>query len=400
MIRLAVAAACLFGLLAQQQRLAIAQFANHASVLFPGSRIALQFAAGAAPATAAAFGAGSIDDGSYVVPLGTPPSRATLVAASASALAARSLRVVAPPHGAALAVASYDDGIVFHDPRSFAMLGTLATSGPPSDVAALGGEILATDTDGTALTVATMTPWDVRRVDGVPLGDEIAVDPQLHAFFVTERDFDGRGGVARVADATVRSTVTGTTAEGVAVDERRQRLYVADVNDNSVAVVDARSLRVLGHIGGLPRAFSLALSQDGSRLYVVSNQGATTFFAAPGRVSEILLGARPRIVARSAQLTFPVGAALDGRNGTLFVTDEEDDTIDVLDARTLSQRHAPIPTCTTPWKPTFDEWSGRLFVPCAGSNEVDALDARTFRRVRGAPFATGGYPLAVSVVRP
>lgn len=390
----------MLGLLGPREPMAAAQFASHARTLLPGSRMNLRFASGAIPAAASALGAGAIVEGAYVVPLGTPPSRALLVGAGSGALAARSLRVVSPPHGTVIAVASYDDGIVFHDARSFAPLGTLATSGSPSDVATLHAAILTTDTDGTQLTAATLAPWDVRRIDGVPLGDEVASDPPLHAFFVTERDLNGRGGLARVVDAHVTSVVTGTTAEGVVVDVRRQRVYVADVNDDAVAVVDARSMRVIERIGDLPRAFSLALSPDGSRLYVVSNQGATTYFAAPGRVSEVAVTGPARILTRSAPLTFPIGVALDAGRGTLFVTDEEDDTIDVLDARTLRPRRSPIPTCDTPWKPLLDTRSGRLFVPCAGSNEVDALDARTFRRVHGAPFATGGYPLAVSVVRP
>jgi hypothetical protein len=39
-------------------------------------------------------------------------------------------------------------------------------------------------------------------------------------------------------------------------------------------------------------------------------------------------------------------------------------------------------------------------VPCAGADAVDAFDTRTLRRAAHAPFATGGYPLAVAVWHP
>jgi len=382
-----------------QPAAAIAQFESHARRLFPGSRFALQLADGRRATLAAVAGPGEIASGEYVVPARVAPADVTLVAAAPGSIAARALRLAAPPPRDAIAVASYDDGIVFHDPRTFAVLGTLATGGSPSDVVASGARVTATDTDGNALTTATLRPWSVGTTESVPLGDELAADAPLDALFVTERDLDGKGGLARVTRGSVRSVVTGTTAEGVVVDIRRQLVYVADTNDDAVCAVDARSMRVLHCVGGIPRAFSVALSADGSRLYVVSNQGLRTPFSAPGSVIAIASGDRPHVVARSGELAFPVGVAFDPANGDLLVTDEQADEIYVLDPRTLRPRRAPVSTCQAPWKPYVDARSDRLFVPCAQSDEVDAFDARTLGRVRGAPFATGGFPLAVTVVR-
>jgi DNA-binding beta-propeller fold protein YncE len=192
---------------------------------------------------------------------------------------------------------------------------------------------------------------------------------------------------------------TGLTAEGLAVDSKRGLVYVANVNDGTVAVVDAVTMRVTRRFAAVARVFSLALSPDGSRLYAVSNQSTGSPFSAPGRVVTIALDApAPHVVARSADLTFPIGIALDATTGRLFVTDEESDTIDVLDARTLRAVMPPLPTCRTPWKPTID--ARRLYVPCARADAVDVVDLRTLHRVKGAPFATAGYPLAVTVWHP
>lgn len=398
MKRRAFAALLGLALLAAGHHMAVARFAMRTFSLLPGSRVALQLIGIAAPDRVAVAGTGSIEGGAYVVPADALPGNATLVAADANALAVRRFRIVAPPRVALLAVAAYDDGIVFHDSHTFALLGTLAIGGSASDVAAgRGGTFAATDTDGTTVTIAALEPWSVRAVSGVPLGDELIADAPLQAFLVTERDLDGKGGLARIDAHGVSNVVTGTTAEGIALDARRQRVFVADTNDDDVAVVDARRMRVLARIGGIPRAFGLVLSPDGLRLYAVSNQGRDTIFGAPGRVTEIALDARPHVLARSADLTFPIGITLDAAKGRLFVTDEQADVIDVLDTSTLRPRHAPIPTCRIPWKPFYDARTRRLYVPCAGSDEVDVIDARTLSRVHGAPFHTGGYPLAVSI---
>ena len=158
---------------------------------------------------------------------------------------------------------------------------------------------------------------------------------------------------------------------------------------------------MLRRFPAVARVFSLALSPGGDRLYAISNQSADSPFAKPGAAIAISLdGAAPRVVARSADLAFPIGVALDARSATLFVSDEERREIDVLDARTLRAKRAPLRTCAIPWKLTVDEPSERLYVPCAGDNEIDVFDTRTLRRVAHAPFATGGYPLAVAVWHP
>jgi DNA-binding beta-propeller fold protein YncE len=369
----------------------------------PGSVIPVRVDGFAAPYQVALSGPGSLRaDGTYLVPDGTAPATASLIAGNATGIAQRNLTIGAPPSGERdfLAVVSYDDGLVFHDAGTFSVDGVLSTGGSPSDAAIdRTGRLAATDTQGSAIALASLFPWRVRSVEGVPLGDDVAIDDATGAVFVTNRDVDGNGELTRIApDASVSHVVTGQTAEGLAIDSRRGIAYVANVNDGTVAAVDVASLRILRRFHAVPRIFSLELSADGSRLYGISNQSAGSPFAAPGSAVVIALGpAVPRIVARSGPLAFPLGVALDAAANTLFVTDESLDVVDVLDAKTLRPKRRPLPTCRTPWKPTFDAAGGRLFVPCARADAVDVFDTSSLRRVTGAPFATGGYPLAVAV---
>lgn len=370
----------------------------------PGSVVRIAVDGLRPPYRLAVVGNSTLDGTTVHVAADAAPGEDFLVAGNAGGLAARVLRVGAPPDAKQplIAVASYDDGIALHDARTFAPVGLLATGGATSDVAVdARGRIVATDTQGDALTVASIAPWTVSRAGGVPLGDELAVDASTGAIFATNRDVDGSGALTRVApDGSVTRVATGMTAEGLAIDSHRGLVYVANVNDGTVSVVDAHTMRVVRHFAAVARVFSLALSADGSRLYAVSNQSAGSPFDAPGSVVAIALDtASPHVIARSASLTFPLGIASDPGTGRLFVTDEESDVVDVLDARTLRAAAPPLPTCRTPWKPTIDA-DGRLFVACARADQIDVYDVRTLRRVPGAPFATAGYPLAVAVWRP
>ena len=215
---------------------------------------------------------------------------------------------------------------------------------------------------------------------------------------MTNRGSNGSGAVTRVGfDGDVAAVTTGDTAEGIALDSKRQIVYVANVGDGTVTAVDARSLRVRRRFFAVDRVFSLAIAPDGNTLYAVANTTASPPLRGAGGVIEIALFPKPRVVRRSAPLTFPVGIALDVRAHRLFVSDESSDRIDVLDTRTLRPAHAALTTCAIPWKLTFDAPSERLYVPCAGDNAVDVFDARRLRQVAGAPFATGGYPLAIAV---
>ncbi len=384
-------------------RKAVASLTLPTLPLLPGSVVPIDVQGLTPPYDVDILGPGRVNAGEYWVP-STVDSGATVVAAGPRALAMRSVTFAPPPDPRRpfVAVATYDDGVVIHDAAApFAMHSILGVGGAPSDVAIdPAGSIAAAATNGTMAAIATLQPWRVATYSAVPFTDELAFDPSTHALYASNRDVNGAGAVTRIApDGTIRQRVIGLTAEGIAVDPRRRRIYVANVNDGTISIIDADSLVELRRFNAVPRVFSLALSDDGSRLYAVSNQSITSPFGAAGSAIAIDVSRDvPRIFARSRTLTFPVGVALDEQHQHVLVTDEHDDDVYVLNSRTLAAVHAPVPTCRTPWKPHIDE--GRLYVPCARSNDVDVFDTSTLKRIAGAPFATGGYPLAVAVWHP
>jgi DNA-binding beta-propeller fold protein YncE len=387
-------------------RLATATIAASRWPYLPGSLLPLTIEGLSAPYQVELLGPGRLlPPNTYELPQAQSPGSALLVAGNGAALATRRLRIGSAPRAdrPLLLVACYEDGLVLHHGRSLSVAGILGTGGAPSDVAIdRHGRAAVTDTQGTSLTILQLLPWSVSRIAGVVTGDDVAVDEASRAFFVTDREWNGTGALTRIGfDGRVARVVTGETAEGLVVDARRRLVYVANANDGTIAFVDTRSMRVVRRFPAVARVFSLALSPDGKRLYATSNEAADSPFRSAGRAIAIALDRKsPLVVARSQSLAFPVGIALDDRDQTLFVSDEERNQIDVLDARTLSVKHDALATCNIPWKLTYDGAAGRLYVPCAGDNAIDVFDARTLHRFAGAPFATGGYPLAIAVWRP
>ena len=390
----------------RELQLAAGIFVQATAAYLPGSSIPLRVEGISSEYKVRFIGQGAIRGSNFAIPLLAQPGVTTVLAYNNLGIAQHDLRIAAAPSASAslLAVASYDTGIALHDARTFAPLGTLAIGGAPSDVAIdRAGRIGTGDTTASGVTIATLAPWDVASIPNVPVVDEVAFDSKTQAFFATNRSLEsGLGALTRVLpDGSTSQLTLGITAEGIVVDAQRRRVYVANVNEGTVSIVDADAMREVARVRAVDRAFGLALSPDGKSLYVVSNQGVTSPFGAAGSVVRVALdGDRARVVQRSGRLSFPVSVALDARANRIFVTDEHDDDVYVMNATTLRETHQPLQTCRTPWKPLYDAQSDRLYVPCARADRIDVFDARTLRRVHGAPFATGGYPLSVAIWHP
>ena len=403
--RLALAAAALIALTAmtppQLSSKKTGSFQLHAGSgpFFSGSRVLVDATGVQGTFTLSVLGPGKVEGHRYEAPQVSEPAVATLIGAARGAVAYSTVRIVPAPaaHRPLLAVAAYEDGIALHDPDTFALLGYIPIGGPPGDVAfAKNGDILTADTDGNTFTAIARNPWRMRRVNGVPEANEIAVDNRTGNVFVSDRDAGPSGALTRVTPAgTINLVPTGNTAEGLAIDERREIVYVGNVNEPTVAAVDAKTMRVLRKLPSVDRTFGMALDARGQRLYVVSNAspGMNTH---GGYVAAISAGsASPRIERKSAYFTFPLGLALDSRRSRLFVTDEANNVVYVLSPKTLAAVHAPLATCRTPWRPRIA--GGRLFIPCARDNAIDVFDLATLRRASRAPFPTGGFPLSVAL---
>lgn len=120
-----------------------------------------------------------------------------------------------------------------------------------------------------------------------------------------------------------RVTVTGAGPTGLAVDERSGTVYAADLTNDRIIQVSARSATPrLIPAGDGP--ISVAVSRDGRTAYTANQTG--------GDVSVVDL--RKGLVTKSvATGRGPLSVATDGRSGRVLVVNRTDATVSVVDPR-------------------------------------------------------------------
>jgi YVTN family beta-propeller protein len=190
-----------------------------------------------------------------------------------------------------------------------------------------------------------------------------------------------------------------TWFSGVARHPTRPVLYAAnqgvDSAPTNVVVFDTNSGKLITRIPVEISPYQLVLSKDGSRLFVSnwSSKSVSVIDTASNKViATIGVGANPNDMVLSA----------DGR---LFVACSNDNTVHVIDTRSLrvlerlSTTLSPLaPEGSTPNALAIDPVRKLLFVANADNNAVAVMDIHSRARTAVAGFIpTGWYPSALAV---
>jgi YVTN family beta-propeller protein len=204
-------------------------------------------------------------------------------------------------------------------------------------------------------TVGAQTGSPVLRTVAVGTNpDAVAVDERTGHVFVVNAGQDPHNGSVSVLDARggamLRTVAVGTQPDAVAVDERAGRVFVVNAGSGTVSVLDARSGIVL-HTSADPLApRTVAVDEKTGRVFVANGAGP------PGQGNVTVGGSVSVLDARSGAVlsTVPVGLApfalaVDEKHGLVFVANQRDNNVSVLDARTgHSLGASSSPTATVP----------------------------------------------------
>jgi YVTN family beta-propeller protein len=256
--------------------------------------------------------------------------------------------------------------------------------------------------------LAGLVAW--RHADSAPLARTVAVgtltgvavDAQTGRAFVDNDDASGVTILASPGGRVLRTVATGADPDGLAVDVRRARVFVADHDQNAlgssgasvmsgsaahsgyVAVLDARSGRVLSTIpvGADPDA--VAVDQQSSAVFVITEDTSVSILDVPHRtvVSTTVLSQDLRALA------------VDAHTHRVFVVNDLEGTVSVLDARSGANLRT-VAVGPRPNAIAVDERKGRVYVVNNGDNSLSMLDAHS-----GTPLQTvavGQNPDAVAV---
>ncbi|MEO5696638.1 MAG: YncE family protein [Burkholderiaceae bacterium] len=283
---------------------------------------------------------------------------------------------------------SHDVSVI--DLASRTVVATVPVGRSPAGVVASSraGLVFVSNPDSKTISVIDMR--EQRVVQTLPAGDgPVGIDAAAHGAQVYAADwyrnrllvFGPAAGDATTAPPgdpnrypLIASIAVGQAPAGVAASDRPGIVFVAERDDDSVALVDvkAQRVRVRARVGSHP--FALLFDAPRQRLYalnVKSDDVSVLDTRNPDRLD---------LIATVKVGKAPYGAALAADGTLLYVTNQHDDSVSVIDAATLK----PLRTLTGFAYPEgVAAHADRVYVVNWMDDNVSVLDARS-----GAALAT------------
>ena len=182
---------------------------------------------------------------------------------------------------------------------------------------------------------------------------------------------------------------------GLALSPDGKRLYVANVLEGAVAVVDTDELEVVARINVARFPYAVCTNPGGDRLYVsrwADHAVAVVDAKAGAVIKEIPTGDHPCAFANNPKLA-EVYCANSNSDTVTIISTKDDTVVGTIDVHPYAG--SPAGSCPNALAVTPD--GTRLYVANAGNNDVAVVDLAT-RKVTGL-IPTAWYPSAVAVAR-
>lgn len=202
----------------------------------------------------------------------------------------------------------------------------------------------------------------------------------------------------------VGGVAAGETPEAIAAGTGGRVFYVSNTNSNSIMRFDfdpqKRAMaRQTGIVKTATRPFGIALDERRHRLFVADND--TPYISGARSKPGLEIFALPSLRRIGAAINtgtanaLPLGVAVDDAAGRVFVTNEGDSTVAVFRESDM-QRIGTLRTGLTPWLPAIDSARHRLLVPGSRADIITTYDTRRLAATRSV--STCGYPTELVVL--
>ncbi len=231
------------------------------------------------------------------------------------------------------------------------------------------------------ITVAVTTHAAVDStvtVGGTPAGT--ALSPDGKTVYVTNQANNTVSAIDTATNKVTNTIAVGNRPFGVAISPDGRTLYVANSADNTVSVINtatatpdvadrsaaAVSTVTVTTIPGFKTPYALAINADGSTLYV-TNLGDNSV--------SVINTATKATTKTITDVKNPAAVAISADSKTLYVTDAKAGTVSVI--KTADDARSTITGLNDPSALALSADSTRLYVTNAGSGNVSVINTAT-----------------------
>ena len=245
-------------------------------------------------------------------------------------------------------------------------------------------------------TVSVINGRTATEDDTIPVGDApsgVAIDQDDDTVYVTNQD-DSTVSVINARTATEDDTISvGWQPRGIAVDHMDDTVYVTNRLSKDVSVISGRAATVAGPSISLGAdLLSVAVNQADDTVYV-------TRLLSPGGSVSVIDGRSATTVGTpvAAGPLTPYGVAVDQVDDTVYVTDEDLNTVSIIDGHT-STVWTTLTVEGRPYGVAVDDTGanqGLVYVTTLDNNAVSVIG-----RVEpslGTRSGTTGSPVTINV---
>jgi len=277
--------------------------------------------------------------------------------------------------------------------------------------------VVVTDAStGTPVTLAGQTSFCVSKTVTVGAGPEgIAtnvLNPVTGDVYVANPTLNSLTVIDSFSNSVVvPSLPLGVTPYGLAVDPTDNLIYVSGLTGGGVPEVQVVygttnvvvATFVLTPPGSCTTSFpaGMALSPTYDRVYVADN-GCNVVYSVttmPIVANVPTLALQATVNVGLGPLNIAQGPATGGLGYTLFVTNNNDNSVSVLQPRTDgSYGTTTVPVGISPWGVVVNQATDLVYVTNSGDGTVSVLNGATYQPAIAKPILVGGTPEGIDIL--
>lgn len=174
----------------------------------------------------------------------------------------------------------------------------------------------------------------------------------------------------------------GKRLEHMALDGKRDRLYVANAAANSLDIIDLKTSKVLKSVAGQEGIQGVVYVPESDRAFVALNSGAVNVFDSDGKL------------LKTHKLPNADNPYYDSKNGLVYVGGA-DKKLAIIDARTMNLKQE-ITLPSAPASLVTEKGRPRMYVNAHVPRQVHVLDTNKYDVLKKYQLEeAGNYPLAL-----